>query len=109
MKVNNQTFLVFLASRDNKGILEFRSNFVCRHRTWEVGLNWTGHMSFQTGQDRTPKFARRLNPDLHSQTFYIPNMLQNFIEIHQIETSLKKSKQTKKNLKKNQIFFKFYF
>ena len=25
-----------------------------------VGLNWTGHMSFLTGQDRTPKFARQV-------------------------------------------------
>ena len=28
-----------------------------------VGLNWTGHMSFLTGQDRTPKFAGQVLPD----------------------------------------------
>ena len=29
-----------------------------------LGLNRTGHMSFLTGQDRTPKFAKQVIPDL---------------------------------------------
>ena len=28
-----------------------------------IGLNRTGHMSVQSGQDRTPKFAGRVLPD----------------------------------------------
>jgi hypothetical protein len=28
-----------------------------------LGLNRTGHMSVQPGQDRTPKFAGRVLPD----------------------------------------------
>ena len=31
--------------------------------TFVVGLDRTGHMSFMTGQDRTPKFAGRILPD----------------------------------------------
>ena len=30
---------------------------------YNLGLDRTGHMSFLTGQDRTPKFARQLLPD----------------------------------------------
>ena len=29
----------------------------------ELGLDRTGHMSFLTGQDRTPKFAGQVLPD----------------------------------------------
>ena len=29
----------------------------------KVGLDRTGHMSFLTGQDRTPKFAGQVLPD----------------------------------------------
>ena len=28
-----------------------------------IGLDRTGHMSFLTGEDRTPKFARQVLPD----------------------------------------------
>ena len=28
-----------------------------------LGLDWTGHMSFLTGQDQTPKFAGQVLPD----------------------------------------------
>ena len=30
---------------------------------WTIGLNRTGHMSFLTGQDQTPKFAGQFLPD----------------------------------------------
>ena len=31
--------------------------------TFLIGLNRTGHMSFLTGQDRTPKFVGQVLPD----------------------------------------------
>ena len=34
-----------------------------RNEHLEVGLNRIGHMSFLTGQDRTPKFAGQVLPD----------------------------------------------
>ena len=58
----------------------------------KLGLNLTGHMSFLTGQDWTPKFAGRVQPDRTKSGLTFLNILhteqQNFIEIHQIETSL---------------------
>ena len=33
------------------------------NRGYFVGLDRTGHMSFLTGQDRTPKFAGQILPD----------------------------------------------
>jgi hypothetical protein len=44
-----------------------------------VGLNWTGHMSFLTGQDRTPKFAGQVVLDRSESgliflTFYLTSM-----------------------------------
>ena len=45
----------------------------------ELGLNRTGHMSFLTGQDRTPKFAGQVLPDWTESghtflTFYLTSM-----------------------------------
>ena len=37
--------------------------FKKRQSLCDVGLNRTGHMSVQPGQDRTPKFAGRVLPD----------------------------------------------
>ena len=44
-----------------------------------LGLNRTGHMSFLTGQDRTPKFAGQVLPDrtesgLIFLTFYLTSI-----------------------------------
>ena len=56
----------------------------------KLGLNPTGHMSFLTGQDRTPKFAGRVTPDRTKSRLTFLNILhakqQNFNEIHQIES-----------------------
>ena len=48
-------------------------------RIYNLGLNRIGHMSFLTGQDRTPKFAGQVLPDrtesgLIFLTFYITSM-----------------------------------
>ena len=40
-----------------------------------VGLHWTGHMSFLTGQDLTPKFARQVQPDRTESELIFPNIL----------------------------------
>ena len=40
----------------------------------KLGLNWTGHMSFLTGQDRTPKFAGQVLPD-RTESGLIPKYL----------------------------------
>ena len=69
-----------------------------------VGLNRTGHMSFFTGQDRTPKFAGQVLPDRTKSglIFYIPN--------NRISMKFFKLKQTKNFEKKNLKFFlKFFF
>ena len=73
-----------------------------------VGLNRTGHMSFFTGQDRTPKFAGQVLPDRTKSglIFYIPN--------NRISMKFFKLKQTKKLRKKEfekkfEIFFEIFF
>ena len=40
-----------------------------------LGLNRTGHMSFLTGQDRTPKFARQVLPDWTESGLIFSNIL----------------------------------
>ena len=40
-----------------------------------VGLDRTGHMSFLTGQDRTPKFARQVLPDRTESGLIFLNIL----------------------------------
>ena len=44
-----------------------------------VGLNRTGHMSVQPGQDRTPKFAGRVLPD---RTSTGPILLSKFVRTY---------------------------
>jgi hypothetical protein len=43
---------------------------------FSLGLNRTGHMSFLTGQDRTPKYAGQDLPDRTESglTFYLTSM-----------------------------------
>ena len=43
-----------------------------------VGLKWTGHMSFFTGQDQTPKFAKQVLPDRTDSGVYLPSMVYKF-------------------------------
>ena len=43
--------------------------------TKELGLDRTGHMSFLTGQDRTPKFAGQVMPDWTESGLIILNIL----------------------------------
>ena len=40
-----------------------------------VGLDRTGHMSFLTGQDRTPKFAGQVLPDRTESRLTFLNIL----------------------------------
>ena len=42
----------------------------------KLGLNRTGHMSFLTGQDRTPKFAGQVLPDRTKSGLTFLNILQ---------------------------------
>ena len=42
---------------------------------FEVGLDRTGHMSFLTGQDRTPKFAGQVLPDRTESRIIVLNIL----------------------------------
>ena len=41
----------------------------------KLGLNRTGHMSFLTGQDRTPKFAGQVLPDWTESGLIFLNIL----------------------------------
>ena len=41
-----------------------------------LGLDRTGHMSFLTGQDRTPKFAGQVLPDRTESGLIFLNILQ---------------------------------
>ena len=43
--------------------------------TCKLGLNRTGHMSFLTGQDRTPKFAEQDLPDQTKSRLVFLNIL----------------------------------
>jgi hypothetical protein len=40
-----------------------------------LGLNWTGHMSFLTGQDQTPKFAGQVLADRTKSGLVFLNIL----------------------------------
>ena len=46
-------------------------------RACMVGLDRTGHMSFLTGQDRTPKFAGQVLPDRTESGLIFLNILPN--------------------------------
>ena len=53
--------------------------FLSNLGVWWLGLNQTGHMSFLTRQDRTPKLAGQVLPDwtesgLIFLTFYLTSM-----------------------------------
>ena len=50
-----------------------------------IGLDRTGHMSFLTGQDRTPKFAGQVLPDRTKSGLIFLNILHTMYD--QIETS----------------------
>ena len=43
--------------------------------SFPLGLNRTGHMSFLTGQDRTPKFAEQVLPDWTESGLIFLNIL----------------------------------
>ena len=58
-----------------------------------VGIKWTGHMSFLTGQDRTPKFAGQHLPDRTISGLTFLNIL-----LH---------KNTRRNYEKKKIEKKF--
>ena len=47
----------------------------------EQGLNRNGHMSFLTGQDRTPKFARQVLPDRTKSGLIFLNILHTKYEL----------------------------
>ena len=52
-----------------KGVVEFQVS------SCKIGLDWTGHMSFLTGQDRTPKFAGQVLPDWTESGLIFLNIL----------------------------------
>jgi hypothetical protein len=49
-----------------------------------LGLDRTGHMSFLTGQDRTPKFARQVLPDRTESGLILLNVLPTKYNSHKI-------------------------
>ena len=55
----------------------FTTMAVINHRKEELGLDRTGHMSFLTGQDRTPKFAGQVLPDRTESGLIFLNILPN--------------------------------
>ena len=64
-----------------------------------LGLNRTGHLSFLTGQDRTPKFAGQVLSDqtesrLIFLTFYLKSIIYQFSydKVHGHKYGVKKSK-----------------
>ena len=61
-----------------------------------VGLDRTGHMSFPTGQDRTPKFAGHVLPD---RTSTGPILSSKFV--HMYGLSIQKGKKSSRNHHKN--------
>ena len=63
-----------------------------------LGLNRTGHMSFLTGQDRTPKFAGQVPPDRTKSELRFLNIL---LHKNTRKNYEKKKKIEKKILKKN--------
>ena len=46
----------------------------CPLLTFSIALDWTGHMSFLTGQDPTPKFAGQVLPDRTKSGLMFLNM-----------------------------------
>ena len=50
-------------------------SFWVEHHACALGLNRTGHMSFLTGQDRTPKFAGQVLPDRTKPRLIFLNIL----------------------------------
>ena len=52
-----------------------------------LGLNRTGHMSVQSGQDRTPKFAGRVLPD---RTSTGPILLSKFVHMYGLSIQIGK-------------------
>ena len=65
-----------------------------------VGLDRTGHMSFLTGQDRTPKFAGQVLPDRTKSGLTFLNILLHKNKRKNYEKkNLKKNFEKKKNLK----------
>ena len=75
---------VFWASHKNLE-LYILSTLLCNVKT--IGLTLTGHMSFLTGQDRTPKFAGQVCQTGLIFLNILHTKSQIFIEIHQIEMS----------------------
>ena len=57
-------------SKNLSNVIFPKSQYVCA-----LGLNWTGHMSFLTGQDRTPKFAGQVLPDRTKSGLIFLNIL----------------------------------
>ena len=49
--------------------------FASTNPQYDVGLDRTGHLSFLTGQDRTPKFAGQVLPDRTESRLIFLNML----------------------------------
>ena len=81
-------------SENLSNVIFSKSQYVCA-----LGLNWIGHMSFLTGQDRTPKFAGQVLPDrtesgLMFLTFYLTSMGYQFsyYEVPGHKFGVKKSK-----------------
>ena len=55
-----------------KGVVEFQVS------SCKIGLEWTGHMSFLTGQDRTPKFAGQVLPNQTESGLIFLNILPTY-------------------------------
>ena len=65
-----------------------------------LGLNRTGHMSFLTRQDRTPKFAGQVLPNwTESRLIFLSILPANSHKIRRLDTNLvsKVNKQQKKS------------
>ena len=69
--------------------------FLAKHIAIGIGLDGTGHTSFPTGQDQTPKFAGQVLPNRTESGLIFSNMLPayqvqiiNFHKIRSLDTIL---------------------
>ena len=78
------------------------------HVPFELGLKQTGHITFLTGQDQTPKFAGQVLPDRTKSGLTFLNILLHKNTRKNYEKKIWK-KIKKKKMKMLEIFFWIFF
>ena len=96
----------YIFSRDvtKLGIGYYKQSFVASWQkfvSFSVGLDRTEHVSFLTGQDRTPKFAEQVLLDRTEFELVFPNILPTQIWCQKLLHQINEQKELLKNLKNN--------